>query len=239
MLNSDDLKKLAFFDPAALARLGDSLNTSETVSAAGNINTAVYLTRIAVSGTMAFTLPDGTVVGQRKKILCESAAAIPLATITITTPDTTTGFACSATWIFDTAGQGFEVMWMGAGVGWRATNIWRAGTSGANGVVIGTTVLTGRNLWLEYSLSVTGTVSSTTTKGLPNGSYVGETITINVTTAASIPVGALSGTYRLNGAAKTSMNAIDATTEVVYLEWDGQAWCVMQATLTSTHPTFS
>lgn len=214
----------------------EKLDTTAT-----SLDPEVYESRLVVSGTMAFTLPNGTKPKQRKRVVCESAAAIPAATLTVTTPDSTTGFACSSTFVFDTAGQAIEFVWMDdiATPAWRAVAVYRAGSSGANGVVIGTTVLTGRNLWSEYCLSVTGTVNSTGTKALPNGSAVGERCTINVTTAATIPLGSLDGVYRFQGAAKTHIQNIDATTEIVMLEWDGQAWCVMGTTLASAHPTFA
>lgn len=226
----------ALFRTANLQRGYEVLDTTAT-----NLDVEVYESRLKVSGTMAFTLPNGKYNKQRKKVVVESAASIPAATLTVTTPDTTTGFACSGGFFLDTAGQWIEFEWIDdiATPAWRAVAVHRAGTSGANGVVIGTTVLTNKNMWQEYCLSVTGTVTSSTTKALPNGSAVGERITINVTTAATIPAGELDGTFRVLGAAKTKITAIDATTEVVCLEWDGQAWCVMSTVVASGHPTFA
>lgn len=238
MLTEDQLKKTGMFDPTTIDNLRSSLPGSrETVSVAGNINLAVYCTYLTVSGTMAFTLPDGTVAGQRKKVVCDSAASIPAATLTVTTPETATGFACASSFVFDTAGQAVEFEW--TGTKWRAIKVDRAGTSGADGVVVGTTVLTGKNLWKTYCLSVTASVSSTGTKAFPNGSAIGEHCTIAVTTAASIPSGTLDGAYTVLGAAKTHMTNIDATSELISLQWDGVGWAIMSSTLASSHPAFS
>lgn len=223
MLNADNIKRIANFDPTAADQLSEAVGATDSMSAAGAISLATFHTRLTVSGTMAFTLANGTVAGQRKKITCESAASVPAATLTIATPDATTGFACQSTFFFDTAGQSIELFWTGSA--WRALRVERAGGT-ANNVVVGTTVLSSNPLWATFYLSVTGTVSSTTTKGIPNGSAVGETILVSVSTAASIPSGTISCTGRtLAGAAATTLGTVGGTTNVIALRWDGTAWC--------------
>lgn len=182
----------------------------------------VYRSKLVVSGTMTATLPNGLYEGQRKYVVCESAASTPAMTLTVTTPDATTGFACASTFFFDTAGQGVEFIWTGAA--WRALRVDRAGGT-ANNVVVGTTVLSSNPLWENIYASVTGTVSSTTTKGIPNGSAVGETILVSCSTAASIPSGTISLVGRtLLGVAATTLGTFAATTNVIALKWDGAAW---------------
>lgn len=183
-------------------------------------------TDLKVSGTMAFTLPNGTVEGQTKTVRCVSAASTPAATLTITTPDATVGFACQSTFFFDTVGQQATFQWTTtAGTSaWRCIDVKRAGGT-ANNVVVGTTVLSQNPLWAGFYCSVTGTVSSTTTKGIPNGSVAGEMIQVTCSTAASIPSGTISITaLTLLGAASTTLGTFGATTNLMTLRWNGQAW---------------
>lgn len=230
MLTAAQLKAIGNFDPDTIAALAESLGFVEDVSAAGTINLKNYHSRLAISGSMAFTLPDGTVKGQRKKVSCESAASTPVGTLTVTTPDATVGYACPSTFVFDTAGQSVEFMWTGSA--WRVVAVKRAGTLT---VVVGTDVLTGKRLSLLYALSVTGTVNSTGTKALPNGSCVGDRAIIGCSTAASTPVGSIDATVNLaSGAAGSGgtgglgkIGNFGATTSNVVLEWTGTAWQVI------------
>ena len=228
MLTTDEIARVAWFDPTLRDHLAAALpGNFETVSAAGNINLAVYESKLTVSGTMAFTLPDGTVAGQRKRVTCESGASTPKATLTVTTPDATTGYACASSFVFDTAGQSVEFTW--TGTAWRATDVKRAGGT-ADNVVVGTTVLTGLNLWAIYACSVTATVNSTGTKALPDGSCVGEVCLVGCSTAASTPVGSLDFTGVTSAAAAaTHLQAIGATTDYVSLQWTGTAWLPLVA----------
>jgi hypothetical protein len=206
----------------------EKLDTTAT-----SLDVEVYESRLVVSGTMAFTLPNGSYNKQRKRVVCESAASIPAATLTVTTPDTTTGFATPATYFFDTAGQALEFVWMDdiTTPAWRCVSVQRAGGV-ANNVVVATTVTTGKSLWRTYFLSVTGTVSSTVASamGIPNGNCVGDTCLVGCSTAASIP----SGTIQLagitnagsSGATKT-LGTVAATANYATLQWDGQFWVVL------------
>lgn len=219
-------------DPAqgfwsSLAKGANLVSGSEKVdTTATSLAVDVYESRLVVSGTMAFTLPDGNIPKQRKRVVCESAASIPAATLTVTHADSTTGFASQASFFFDTPGQWVEFIWMDdlGTPAWRAVKVNRAGGT-ANNVVVGTTVLSSNPLWQNFYCSVTGTVSSTTTKGIPNGSAIGETIIVSCSTAATIPSGTISCTGRtLLGAAATTLGTFGATTNVITLVWDGQAW---------------
>ena len=195
----------------------------EAVSAAGALVTH-GISELTVSGTKAYTLAAPEFSGQRKIVRCVSAAATPLGTLTVSSPDDTAGFVCSSTFTFTAAGQEIEFEATSA-LKWRAVRIKR---SGNQAVVVGTDVLTGLNLALNYQLSVTGTVSSTGTKALPNGSAVGERVILSNPTAASTPIGNINFTgLNMLGAAATDLQAIGATTDTALLEWNGASWQVM------------
>ena len=232
-LDANALKRVGNFDPTTIAQLSDAVGAGvESVSAAGALALDQYVTELTVSGTKAYTLAAPTVAGQRKRIVCVSAASSPLGTVTISSPDTTAGFVCSSTFTFTDVGQAIELV-ATSGLLWRATRVQRAGGA-VDAVVVGTTVLTGLNLWLRYCCSVTATVSSTGTKALPNGSAVGERCIVTCSTAASTPVGSIDGTFTgMINEAYTHLGAIGvvASATVVgdcaVLEWTGSSWSVI------------
>jgi hypothetical protein len=232
MLSETHLSEVGNFNPEVIGQLRPALSGGvDAVSAAGALDLGKYVTELTVSGTKAYTLAAPTVAGLRKRIVCVSAASTPLGTVTISSPDDTAGFVCATTFTFDTVGQAIELLATSA-LKWRCVRVQRAGTSGNNGVVIGTTVLTGLSLWAVYLCSVTGTVSSTTTKALPNGSAVGEMITVSCTTAALSPSGTLGGSYvDLTATARTGM-VLDATTDTAVFTWNGSAWQAQYNTAT-------
>lgn len=233
MLSETNLFQVGNFDTTSIGGLRPALGGGvDAVSAAGALALDMYVTELTVSGTKAYTLAAPTVAGQRKRIVCVSAASTPLGTVTVSAPDTTTGFACSSVFTFDTVGQAIELQ-ATAGLLWRATRVQRAGGV-VDAVVIGTTVLTGLNLWLRYCCSVTATVTSTGTKALPNGSAIGERIIITNSTAASTPIGNIDGVFTgMINEAYTHLGAIGvvASATVVgdcaVLEWTGSAWSVI------------
>jgi hypothetical protein len=231
-MDATRLAAVGNFDQTTQNQLSvDTGSSIEAISAAGALSLNAYVTELTVSATKAYTLAAPTYAGQRKRIVCVSAASTPLGTVTISSPDDTTGFVCASTFTFDTVGQAIELQATSA-LKWRCTRVQRAGTSGNNGVVIGTTVLTGLSLWAVYLCSVTSTVSSTTTKALPNGSAVGEIITVSCTTAASTPNGTLGGSFvDLTATARTGM-VLDATTDTAVFMWNGSAWQAMYNTAT-------
>ena len=194
----------------------------ELISAAGALDPTITKTRLTVSGTMALTLANGTTDGQEKTIECVSAASTPLATLTVATMDTAGGGA-NATFVFTAAFQKIRLQWNAALAAWHMVEKVRAGQQA---VVVGTTVLTGLSLAAEYALSVTGTVSSTTTKAVPSGQVPGERIHIMTPTAASTPVGNINiaGTTIATGVAATNLAGINATSCTADFIWDGAAW---------------
>ena len=197
----------------------------ESVSAAGAVSTTTMYTDLSVTGTVAYTLADGPagISGMRKVIKCVAAASTPVGTLTIASPETTAGMVTAATFIFDTIGQELHLLW--TGTKWRCVGTRRAGVKITT---IGTTVLTGYNLCHNLSCSVTGTVSSTTTKSVPDGQFPGDVLIVSCSTAASTPIGNINFTgLTLANAAATDLQAIGATTDTVTLTWNGVAWLVV------------
>lgn len=227
MLSEENLKKVGNFDPTTIAQLADALGARiDAISAAGALALDQYETQLTISGTLAFTLAAPTVAGQRKRITCVSAASTPLGTVTVSSPDDTTGFVLPSTLVFTAAGQSIELVATSA-LKWRANSLRRAGVQI---LVIGTTVTTGMVMAANYSLSVTGTVSSaaSASRGLPNGIIPGEIIVVSQSTAASIPVGNIEGLYlTLANANATDLQAWGATTDTVTLQWNGARWLVI------------
>lgn len=199
---------------------------TETVTS-GTLSATIPVSYLSVTGTQTYTLPNGVIKGQRKVIYCTVAASIPAGTLTITTPNATSGLVLSSTFFFDTVGQGLVLIWDGAA--WNGERVMRAGGT-ANNVVVGTTVLTGKNLWKNYMLSVSGTQASTAGgKQLPDGNAPGDTMLVTVTNAASIPSGTIgiSGTVPGSGTVKLGQTGVLGTivntspTNYATLVWDG------------------
>ena len=227
MLTLEQLQKVGNFDASTIANLRDALGFGvDSVSAAGALSLTDYETQLTISGTVAYTLAAPTVAGQRKRIKCISAASTPLGTVTISSPDDTTGFVCPSTMVFTARGQAVELE-ATAALKWRVVGLTRAGVQI---LVLGTTVTTGMHLAANYSCSVTGTVTSpvSASKNLPDGLVPGETIVVSCSTAASIPVGSIEFTgLTLANVAATDLQGIGATTEYVLLQWNGSAWLVI------------
>lgn len=193
---------------------------SETVTT-GALNVAVPKTILSVTGTQPYSLGAPTYEGQTKYIVCELAASAPAGTLTVSSPDDTTGFVCPATFFFDHVGQILELT-ATAALKWRCTKKIR---NGVKALVIGTTVTTGICDMSHVDVSVTGTVASTSTKALPNGAAVGEIVSITCSTAATTPHGDLGGTFvKKDETAGTLLDDFTLTTDNALLEWTGAAW---------------
>lgn len=194
---------------------------TETLTS-GALSALALTSFLSITGPQAFTLPDGKFAGQTHRVVCAVAATSPAGTLTVTTPETTAGLVCAGAFLFDTVGQGVDFLW--TGTKWRVARVQRAGTKT---LTVATTVTTNMNLYSLYALSVTGTVNSTSTMALPNGSCVGEQINVGCSTAASTPHGSIDGTYLLaSGAAGTHLGDFTATTSNALLTWNGLAWAV-------------
>lgn len=230
-LSQVQIEKISGFDSDIVteltAALGAGSSAVDALTADGALSLTKTRTTLAVTGTDAYTLAAPTYTGQRKIITCVLAASTPAATLTVSSPDTTTGFVCPATFFFDTVGQEITLEATPALL-WRCVGGRRKGGV-ADNVVVGTTAITNK-LWRTYALSVTGTVNST----LPNGAWVGEQIQIINTTAATTPIGGLNGTFKGGlAAAYTALGAIGVVAsatvvgDMALLEWDGSAWVVL------------
>lgn len=196
---------------------GQTIDTTATT-----VDLTVLRTRLVISGTMALTLANGTFEGQRKIFTVDSAASSPVLTLTITTADATVGHVTAALVDFDTAGQEIEYVWTtpaGGTAAWRAVRVVRAGSIL---VTVGTTVLTNKVMSAIYNLSVTGTVSSTLTKAIPNGQVAGEQIHVGCSVAATIPSGTINiaGTTIATLVAATALSSISATSAQATFQWD-------------------
>lgn len=186
----------------------------QALSASGAVTPTADVVLLSVSGTKAYTLADGN-VGKELEIICVAAASTPLGTLTIAT----TFNSESTTHVFTAVNQRLRLVM--TATGWRVVAKTRAG---ALTVVVGTDVLTGYDMVATYNLSITGTVSSTTTKGIPNGQVEGEGIVIRCTTAASTPAGSISGAFTTLAGAAATAAAVNATTDYEFLRWDGSSW---------------
>lgn len=232
-LTAEMIAKLSGFRQEIIDALTADLNAGaavDAVSASGACSLTRVVTELTISGTKAYTLAAPTFTGQKKIIRCVSAASTPIGTLTVSSPDDTSGFVCPATFVFDTGGQEIELEGT-AGLKWRCVRKKRAGSLA---VVVGTTVLTGYSMASVYVLSVTGTVSSTSTKALPNGAAIGERCVVSCGTAASTPIGNINATLAgMDGTAYTDIGAIGVaasatvTGDYAMLEWNGQKWQVI------------
>lgn len=232
-LTNTMISKIANFEQSSIDALTADLQAGEAIdalSADGACSLTRVVTELSVTGTDAYTLAAPTFANQRKIVRCVLAASIPVATLTVSSPDDTTGFVCASTFVFDTVGQEIEFVATPA-LKWRCVRKKRAGVLAT--ITAGTTVLTGRSMHLVYSLAVDGTDAGTGATGLPNGSTVGEKCSIVCELAANIPVGSLGGTFKgVFGTAYTVVGAIGVvgSTTVIgdfcELEWDGAAWQV-------------
>lgn len=222
MLTTTHLNQVGNFDQDTTNELGRALGTKEALIAAGALSLNTYHSTLAVSSTMAFTLAAPTVSGQRKKVTAISAASTPAATLTVSSPDDTTGFVCPATFFFDNTGQEIELEATPA-LKWRCIRKKRVGWKT---LVIGTTVTTGIADMSHLNLSVTGTVTSTGTKGIPAGAAVGERLLVGCGTAALTPHGDIFGTAFLStsGGTANTLDDFTATTDHMEFEWTGAAW---------------
>ncbi len=196
----------------------------ESITTSTALNLSIPTSFLTVADTLAFTLAAGTTVGQRKYVECVAVSGTPLGTLTLADADGTEPL----THVFTAVGQRLDLEWRSTG--WKVIGKRR---SGRQAVVVGTTVLTGYDMCTAYDLSVTGTVHSTSTKGIPNGQIAGERIHIDVLTAAITATGDIDITAKSTvgvactnwGSTGTSLgSAGTATTAVFTGYWDGSAW---------------
>ena len=233
------IAKMCDFRQDRIDAFTTDLGNSEAVDAVvapGALSLVREVTELSVDGTDAFTLAAPTTVGQIKTVRCVGAANTPAGTLTVSSPDDTTGFVCAASFFFDTVGQEvtFEAT---SALKWRCIRKKRVG---AKTLTIGTTVTTGIcDMCSHIRTSTTGTVASLTTKGIPNGSAIGERIEICEITAAGTPHGDIAGTFLDHAyAAKTALDDFTVAKEGGTFVWNGSAWA-LEGRLTSTTLAFT
>jgi hypothetical protein len=191
---------------------------SETLDEAGALNPDVPTTLLDLpTGAAALTLAAGTHVGQRKYVEVIAITGSPVATLTLADAYGTE----PTTHVFTAVGQRLELEWRSTG--WKVIGKKRAGSQT---VVVGTDVLTGYDMAATYNLSVTGTVTSDGTKGIPDGLVEGEEIDVQVTTAATCPVGVINITAEdADATAKKDIASIDGTTSHnAHFRWSSVKW---------------
>jgi hypothetical protein len=192
-----------------------SVSGTETVTS-GALSLNTIDSQTSTTGTVAYTLANGLVAGQLKRVREITAASTPLGTLTITTP-----FGSEpATHVFTAQNQELLLEWTGAA--WRVVSKIRAGSET---VVVGTTVLTGHDMCLVYNLSVTGTVTSSGSNAIPNSYLSSDVMYVRTTTAASTP----NGTINIAGFTKaevaaTAMAGINATTCTAQFIGSSDGW---------------
>lgn len=213
-----------------------AMQNVDAVSASGACSLTRRITELTVSGTKAYTLAAPTAPGQTKIVRCVGATSTPAGTLTVSSPDDTTGFVCAASFFFDAVGQEVEFEATSA-LKWRCVRKKRVGTKT---LVIGTDVTTGICDMSRLILtSTTGTVASLTTKGIPNGSAIGERITITASVAGGTPHGDIAGTFLDHlGAAKTALDDFTVVGEGGNFVWTGAAWA-LEGSLKSTTLAFT
>lgn len=201
------------FYTKAIAGL-NALVASEAISAAGALDPDNYLTELTVSGTKAYTLANGTYVGQRKAIECVSAASTPLGTVTIATMS---GSRTDVAYVFSTAGARLELEWTSGG--WRETLVRPAGRD------VPAAASTLNPLIALHDIAIDGTDDWV----LPSGTCPGQRQSFKVSAAANTPVGTISGLfYDEDGSADGVDINLDAAADMATVVWDGARWDPIQ-----------
>lgn len=234
----DLFTKLAEHD-SALDSIGAPVTGSmtETITS-GAATLTTKQTLLSTTGTVAYSLANGTQVGQTHVFEEITGATTPLGTLTVATMDTAGG-GTNATFVFTAIGQRLELQWNGSS--WHIIGKRRAGRQA---IVVGTTVLTGFVMFAAADLSVTGTVHSTTTKGFPAGQVAGEEFYADVTTALTSALGDIAITAKTTvGVAATSWANIGNTSTTKdscgSFRWDGAAWQALSFTAGAGTATLS
>lgn len=197
-------------DPASVPARFDyeALTGFETVTS-GALTVGTRTTFVSVTGTVAYTLAAGTYLGQRKRVECSVAASIPAGTLTIAD-----SFASEpTTWVFNAVGQAIELMWTSTG--------WKHLAVQAAGVDTPAAASTVNQLVLQHTIAISGTQDWI----IPSGVVPGQVQIFKVASAASIPVGTISGLfYDEDGSADGVDINFDAAADMATVVWDGARW---------------
>ena len=184
----------------------------ETVSAPGAISASTYETHLEVDGTDAFTLGDGSIVGQRKRVTCITAANTPRGTVTLNGAQAAFGSERTA-WVFTTVGQWVEWEW--TATGWKIVGV------GQQGVETVANAGTANPLCLVHLVSIADTVDFIQ----PAPEFAGQRSTWFATANSGTPVGTVSGLfYDEDGSADGIDINFNAAGDLAALESAGARW---------------
>lgn len=184
----------------------------ETVTS-GVCSIDVVTTELSVTGTQAYTLGDGRFVGAKKNLVCTVAASTPVGTLTIND-----AFGTEPTsYVFTAVGQRLELEWVTGG--WKVVRLVTAGTDTP------AAASTLRQMVQLHVIAISGTQDWV----LPDGVVPGQLKTFKVASAASTPVGTISGLfYDEDGSADGVDINFDAAADMATVVWDGARWNPIQ-----------
>lgn len=180
----------------------------ETVTS-GTLSDSKGVSLLSVTGTQAYTLPNGLYPGQTKTVECSVAATTPVGTLTITD-----AYASEPTsYVFNTVGQRLEFVW--TTTGWKLQRMVSAGveTVAAAG--------TANPLVLLHLVDI----NNTNDWIIPSGVVAGQRSLWAVASAAGTPVGTISGLFYTTAGAATGIDVnFNAASDQAVLEWVGARW---------------
>jgi hypothetical protein len=192
---------------------GTTLTIGQETVTSGALDEYVRTSYLSVTGTVAFSLADGLYLGQEKFVECTAVSGTPIGTLTLNDAHGTE----PTSHIFGAVGQRLGFEW--TATGWKLTSIRSAGrdTPAAASTL--------NLLILHHAIAIVGTQDWV----IPSGLVPGQKQIVIVLSAASTPVGTVSGLFYDN--ADGSADAIDVTWDsggdagdFVELTWDGARW---------------
>lgn len=186
---------------------------AETKTIAAALEPLWHTSYLNFTGTVAFTLAAGTIIGQRKRIECIGVAGTPLGTVTVADM---LGSEPTA-WVFTTVGQAVDLEWHSGG--WHVIGLDQIGFE------VVANAGTANPLCLMHHVVIADTVDFIQGNGLVAGQRSFWLATSN----SGTPVGTVSGLfYTLAGAATGIDVQMNAGSDAAYLDWLGARW----------HPTY-
>jgi len=192
----------------------------ETVTS-GAIDPDKRSSRLSCTGTVAYTLANGSVEGQRKTLTCTVAASAPRGTVTP---------ASGTVWKFNGVNDWVEYEWHTSG-GWAVVDgaVGAGGGAGSEDFEVVSTATALSVLVRTSILVVDGTLAMT----LPDGTYEGQRKTIMCHTGTTTPEctvtpATTSGTYAV------AARHFDAAGEWCELEWHTGGWVAVGGTATAS-----
>lgn len=189
------------------------ISGSETLTTGGAASLLTVNTYLEVTGTDAISLADGLYVGQRKWFECTVAASTPVGTLT---PATVFGTE-PATWVFKAVGQGVGLEW--TATGWKA---YRVQAAGQDTPAAASTI---NQLFMTHAIAITGTQDWV----LGSGTVPGQIQNFKVLSAASTPVGTISGLFYDEDSSADGVDIqLDAAADMASVVWDGARWDPIQ-----------